>query len=97
MHEGARSEMRQILVAMDDSEASERVADFVNRFFDGFDASTTAVNVGTATLGWGPYPAATGSLYPWPYWSYGMAVPPAGAPPRMDRTPTVPAKPPSRP
>lgn len=59
--------MRQILVAVDEGEASERVAEFVNEFFGGLDVSVTAVNVGSAPLTRGSYPAMPGMLYPWPY------------------------------
>ncbi len=65
--------MRQILVAVDDSEASQRVGEFVNRFFGELDVSITAVNVGTVPLAWGPYPAAPGVIYPW---AYAPVVPP---------------------
>lgn len=69
--------MRQILVAVDESEASERVSDFVNRFFGDLDVSITAVNIGAAPLAWGPYPATPRLIYPWPY---GGVVPPMAVP-----------------
>lgn len=74
--------MREVLVAVDDSEASERAAEFVNGFFNDLDVSITAVNVGRVPLSWGPYAAAPGVLYPWPPpWPAGT-VPPreVGAP-----------------
>lgn len=58
--------MRQILVAVDESEASSAVADFVNRFFGGLDVEVAALNVGTAPPVWAPH-AAPGLLYPWGY------------------------------
>lgn len=68
--------MREILVAVDDSEASERVSDFVNDFFVGLDVTITAVNVGTLAVAQ-PYPALPGAVYPWPYLP---SVPPVGVP-----------------
>lgn len=68
--------MRQILVAVDDGEAAQRVADFVNDFFAGLDVAILAVNVGSSPLVWGGYPAAPGLLYTWPY---AAAVPAATA------------------
>ncbi len=59
--------MRKVLVAVDESEASERAADFVNAFFGGLDVVIVGLNVGAAPLAWGPYPAAPGLLYAWPY------------------------------
>ena len=58
--------MREVLVAVDDSAASHRAAEFVNEFFGDLDVSITAVNVGQVPLSWGPYAAAPGMLYPWP-------------------------------
>lgn len=58
--------MRHVLVAVDDSEASERAAEFVNRFFGGLDVSITAVNIGDTAITWSPYAAAPGLVYPWP-------------------------------
>lgn len=72
--------MRQILVAVDESEASARVSDFVNRFFEGLDVSVIAVNVGRVPIPvavpTGAY-AAPGATFTWPY---GPAAPPAGEP-----------------
>lgn len=59
--------MPEILVAVDESEASERVRDFVNEFFAGMDVSITAVNVGAGPVAWGPYVTAPGGLDSWGY------------------------------
>lgn len=56
--------MREILVAVQASETSERVSDFVNRFFGDLDVSITAVNVGRAPLAWGPRALSPGLVYP---------------------------------
>lgn len=52
--------MRRILVAVDDSDASDRVVEFVNGFFGGMDVEVTGMNVGRlphhdipAGVGWG--------------------------------------------
>ncbi len=49
---------RKVLVAVDDSEASTRVAEFVNRFFEGLDVEIIAINVGPAPIA--PLPFAAG-------------------------------------
>jgi len=41
---------RKVLVAVDDSDASTRVAEFVNRFFGGLDVEIIAINVGPGAL-----------------------------------------------
>lgn len=41
---------RKVLVAVDDSEASTRVAQFVNSFFDGLDVEIIAINVGPVAM-----------------------------------------------
>lgn len=70
--------MRNVLVAVDDSEASAHVADFVNDFFGSLDVSITAVNIGSVALAWGPYAAAPGMVYQWPgAWAPGT-IPSAG-------------------
>ncbi len=79
--------MRQILVALDDTAASERVVEFVNDFFDEFDVKITAVNIGQTTLPWGPYLAAPGLLYPWPYVATMPATAAASTPVREDEAP----------
>lgn len=66
--------MREVLVALDDSDASRRVSDFVNAFFGGLDVSITAVNIGDTPLAWGGHPAAPGAVYAWPY--FPAAIPP---------------------
>ena len=71
--EGA--EVQHVLVAVDDSEASEQAAEFVNRFFGDLDVVITAVNVGTVEITWGSYAAAPGALYPWPPVSTAVAPP----------------------
>lgn len=73
--------MREILVAVDASEASRRASRFVNRFFGDLDVAITAVNVGKAPLAWGPEPLSPGLAYPWP--AAGSLWPPVA-------TPTVP-------
>ena len=59
--------MREVLVAVDESDASARVREFVNGFFGGLDVSITVVNVGTAPVAWGPYVTAPGGIGPWGY------------------------------
>jgi len=49
---------RKVLVAVDDSEASTRVAEFVNRFFGGLDVEIIAINVGPVALAALPYGTA---------------------------------------
>lgn len=58
--------MRHILVAVDDSEASARVAEFVNGFFDALDVTITAMNVSRAPLP-SPYAIDPGGVFAWPY------------------------------
>lgn len=41
---------RRVLVAVDDSDASARVGDFVNRFFGGLDVEIVAITVGRVAL-----------------------------------------------
>jgi nucleotide-binding universal stress UspA family protein len=59
--------MRRILVAVDDSDASARVARFVNAFFSGFDAEVLAINVAEVSATWIPPVVGFGVMYPWPY------------------------------
>lgn len=61
---------RRILVALDDSPASQRAAEFVNRFFDGAEAEIVAVNVSAVTIPW--LPAATPGIGVVPF---GMVAP----------------------
>lgn len=72
--------MREILVALDGGKASNRVIDFVSRFFGDMDVSITAVNVARLPLAWGPRPLSPGLVYPWP--SAGGVWPPAAGPSR---------------
>ena len=56
--------MPRILVAVDESEASRRAAEFIDRFFARMDAHITAVNVAQAppdTMPATPF----GGMYPW--------------------------------
>lgn len=55
---------RRILVAVDESDASRRVADFVNTFFDGLGMEITAINVGRGPWIAAPYPPA-GVAFGW--------------------------------
>jgi nucleotide-binding universal stress UspA family protein len=57
--------MPRILVAVDETEASDRAAAFVDRFFAGMDASITAVNV-ARTPGRADLPVPYGGIYAWP-------------------------------
>jgi nucleotide-binding universal stress UspA family protein len=63
--------MKRILVAVDDSDASRRVATFVNYFFGGSDVEILALNVAPAWAPWIPPGAIWGALYSWPaaYWN----------------------------
>lgn len=58
---------RHILVALDGTAASERVAAFVNDFFAEIPVRVTAVNVGGIPIEWGPRVAMPGLVYAWPY------------------------------
>jgi nucleotide-binding universal stress UspA family protein len=66
--------MRHVLLAVDETEASERAAKFVQEFFAGTDTAITAVNVARAPIEWGappPYgwvaPVPYGGRWPWTY------------------------------
>ena len=59
---------RHILVAIDDSAASDRVSEFVNGFFDSLDVKVTAMNVGAAPVTT-PYAIDSGGVYAWPYYA----------------------------
>ncbi len=70
--------MRTVLVAIDDSDASRRVADFVNRFFERSpDLDLIGVNVGQLEVAWVPAAIPWGGMYAWPVATY----PPTGAVP----------------
>jgi nucleotide-binding universal stress UspA family protein len=57
----------RVLVAVDEGETAQRVAEFVNRFFGDLDVDVLAVNVGRAPAAWIPPAVGWGGLYPWPY------------------------------
>ena len=64
---------RVVLVAVDDDEASERVVEFVNRFFGGLDVTVIGINVGQAPDP--PVPLGPGIRTPfWPVGTSGIAV-----------------------
>jgi nucleotide-binding universal stress UspA family protein len=56
-----------VLVAVDESEASERVARFVNGFFSPAEAELVGLNVARATTAWVPPAVGWGAMYPWAY------------------------------
>jgi nucleotide-binding universal stress UspA family protein len=56
--------MRTILVAIDESEATERVVDFVNRFFTS-DERIVGINVAPRPTPWVPPSLGWGGLYSW--------------------------------
>jgi nucleotide-binding universal stress UspA family protein len=55
-----------VLVAIDESDASERVAAFVNRFFP-TDDEIIGLNVATAPVSWVPAMVGWGGMFPWGY------------------------------
>jgi len=57
--------MKRILVAVDESPASRRAAQFVDGFFRGDDVSIVAVNVARVPMEWMPA-APYGRTYAWP-------------------------------
>lgn len=57
--------MRRILVTIDGGESGERVARFVNRFFEDTDTEIIALNVDQTAGGWTAYPVAMGTPFPW--------------------------------
>lgn len=59
--------MRRILVAVDDSAASQRAAAFVNAFFGGLDVEVVGIHVGHVPVSWVPPGVAMGSVFAWPY------------------------------
>lgn len=65
-YQAERADARRILVAIDASETSQRVADFVNDFFGDLDVRITAVNVGAVPLTWVPSGIAPGAIFAWP-------------------------------
>jgi hypothetical protein len=62
--------MRRILVAVDDSDASKRVGEFVNEFFADLDVEILAVNVAAPPTGTIPPPMPYGWISPWWYDDY---------------------------
>lgn len=58
--------MKKILVAVDETEASRRAADFVDGFFDREHYSVSAVNVARQPVGWLP-DTPYGDTTQWPY------------------------------
>ena len=59
--------MKRVLVAVEESDASRRVAAFVNYFFDGMDVEILAINVAPTAAPWIPAAMGWGGLYEWPY------------------------------
>src|SRR5918996_3619453 len=58
--------MKRVLVAVDETDASRRAAEFVDRFFAGMDVQITAVNVAQPPRGTAS-PAAYGTVHAWPW------------------------------
>lgn len=58
--------MRRVLVAIDDSDASERVATFVNAFFQGLEAELLVVSVARVAVPMIPPGTAYGAVAVWP-------------------------------
>jgi nucleotide-binding universal stress UspA family protein len=56
-----------VLVAVDDSNASERVVTFVNEFFASLDVQIVGMNVGTTAAAWMPTGLESGGAFVWPY------------------------------
>jgi len=56
-----------VLVAVDDSDASERVVTFVNEFFAGLDVDVVGINVGHGPAVWIPTGLGVGASFYWPY------------------------------
>jgi nucleotide-binding universal stress UspA family protein len=57
--------MGTVLVALDDSEGSERVAGFVNRFFDKTRHEVLAISVASRPVSWIPPATPHGWIYGW--------------------------------
>jgi nucleotide-binding universal stress UspA family protein len=68
--------MKLVLVAIDESEAAKRVAEFVNDFFEPQHTQLVGVNVARVMQPWVPGAVAWGGVYPWPY-PYAAPVSPA--------------------
>jgi nucleotide-binding universal stress UspA family protein len=58
--------MTTVLVAVDESDASERVAAFVNHFFAA-DDEIVGLNVASGPANWVPAMVGWGGLFPWGY------------------------------
>jgi nucleotide-binding universal stress UspA family protein len=67
--------MRKVLVALDETEASQHAADFVNEFFDRDTTEIIGLNVAAARVPWIPA-APYGGLWAWGYYP-GYAATPA--------------------
>jgi nucleotide-binding universal stress UspA family protein len=59
--------MKRVVVAVDDSDASDRVVDFVNGFFSGMDVEVIGVNVGILPRAYVPSAVPWGGVYAWGY------------------------------
>jgi nucleotide-binding universal stress UspA family protein len=57
--------MPNVLIALDDSEASERVEKFAERFFAVGEYTLSAVSVALAPVSWIPPATPFGFVYPW--------------------------------
>jgi len=66
--------VKRILVALDDTEASQRVAHFVNDFFGRADYEVIGLNVSPAPVPWIP-PVGYGEVYAFPVAPAGAASP----------------------
>lgn len=65
--EAGRGHHRQVLVAVDESEASERVVTFVNGFFADLEVEIIGLNVGNELVLWMPDGPEVGVSFSWPY------------------------------
>jgi nucleotide-binding universal stress UspA family protein len=66
--------VKRILVALDDSEASQRAAQFVNEFFPHTAYEVIGLNVSPAPVSWIP-PVGYGEVYAFPAAPAGVATP----------------------
>lgn len=68
IHEQESGERRRsALVAVDETEASARVVEFVNDFFAGLDVDIVGINVGREHAAWIPTGVDSGASFYWPY------------------------------
>ena len=65
-HDGSEAARRTVLVAVDDSDGSERVVRFVNRFFRGLDVKVIGINVGREPAVWTASDIGTETFLVWP-------------------------------